>query len=49
MTAAKACETERTADPVAFRAKYGSNKHHRNAFGKCVVETVRANEAAAPA
>jgi ribosomal protein L17 len=45
-TAAKSCDTERTADPAAFRAKYGSNENHRNAFGKCVVKTVRANQAA---
>ena len=36
--AAKQCKTERTADPVAFRDKYGTNKNKRNAFGKCVVE-----------
>jgi hypothetical protein len=46
VTAAKTCATERTADPAAFRAKYGSNENHRNAFGKCVVKTVRANQAA---
>jgi len=45
-TAAKSCDTERTADPAAFRAKYGSNENHRNAFGKCVVKTVRENQAA---
>ena len=34
--AAKDCRTERTADPDAFREKYGTNKNKRNAFGKCV-------------
>ncbi len=34
--AAKDCRTERTADPAAFREKYGTNKNKRNAFGKCV-------------
>jgi hypothetical protein len=44
--AAKSCDAERTADPAAFREKYGSNENRRNAFGKCVVKTVRANQAA---
>ena len=34
--AAKACATERKADPDAFDAKYGTNANKRNAFGKCV-------------
>lgn len=34
--AAKDCRTERNADAAAFRAKYGTNKNKRNAFGKCV-------------
>jgi hypothetical protein len=34
--AAKACKTERKADPAAFRAKYGTSKNMRNAFGKFV-------------
>jgi hypothetical protein len=46
VNAAKACETERAADDAAFRAKYGSNENDRNAFGKCVVKTVRANQTA---
>jgi hypothetical protein len=36
VSAAKACKTERKADPAAFREKYGTNKNKRNAFGKCV-------------
>jgi hypothetical protein len=36
VNAAKACREERKADPDAFRAKYGTNKNKRNAFGKCV-------------
>jgi hypothetical protein len=36
VNAAKACKTERKADPSAFRAKYGASKNKRNAFGKCV-------------
>jgi hypothetical protein len=34
--AAKACWTERKADPAAFKAKYGTNANKSNAFGKCV-------------
>ena len=34
--AAKACKTERSGDAAAFKAKYGTNKHKSNAFGKCV-------------
>jgi hypothetical protein len=40
-SAAKTCKEERSADPVAFRAKYGSNRRKRNAFGKCVVQHVK--------
>ena len=36
MKAAKACKTERAADPAAFKAKYGTNASKSNAFGKCV-------------
>ena len=41
--AAKQCKAERKADPTAFAAKYGTNENKRNAFGKCVSKTVRAN------
>jgi hypothetical protein len=47
--AAKECKAERTADPVAFAAKYGTNANKRNAFGKCVSQKARAKEAAADA
>ncbi len=33
--AAKQCKSERSADPVAFKSKYGK-KNQANAFGKCV-------------
>ena len=46
--AAKQCKTERTADPVAFRDKYGTNENKSNAFGKCVSTTVRQNEESQP-
>jgi hypothetical protein len=42
--AAKQCKAERKADRTAFAAKYGTNENRRNAFGKCVSKTVRANE-----
>jgi hypothetical protein len=42
--AARQCRTERSADPAAFRTKYGSNGHHANAFGKCVSTTARSRE-----
>ena len=34
--AAKQCKAERAADPTAFATKYGTNKNHKNAYGKCV-------------
>ena len=45
--AAKSCDTERTADPVAFAEKYGRGEKKRHAFFRCVVQTFRANQAAA--
>ncbi len=45
--AAKECRAERgTSDATreAFRVKYGTNKNKRNAFGKCVSSTARAEE-----
>jgi hypothetical protein len=39
--AAKACWTERQADPAAFKAKYGTNANKSNAFGKCVSGKVK--------
>jgi hypothetical protein len=40
--AAKKCNAERASLGVeAFRAKYGTNKNKKNAFGKCVSKTVK--------
>lgn len=39
--AAKACWTERQADPAAFKTKYGTNANKSNAFGKCVSGKVK--------
>ena len=44
VNAAKGCKTERKADPAAFRAKYGTSKNKRNAFGKCVSQHARADQ-----
>jgi hypothetical protein len=44
VSAAKACRTERKADPAAFNEKYGTNKSKRNAFGKCVSKLAKANQ-----
>jgi hypothetical protein len=41
VSAAKTCATERKADPAAFKAKYGTNRNKRNAFGKCVSATAK--------
>jgi hypothetical protein len=42
VSAAKACKQERKADRQAFADKYGTNANHRNAFGKCVSKTAKA-------
>lgn len=39
--AAKACWTERKADPAAFKEHYGTNANKSNAFGKCVSGKVK--------
>jgi hypothetical protein len=44
VNAAKACKSERKADPQAFADKYGTNKNKRNAFGKCVSKTAKAQQ-----
>ncbi len=44
--AAKECDAERTADPVAFETTYGTNKTKRNAYGKCVSGKAKAKTAA---
>ena len=44
VNAAKACDTERgtTADSrAAFADKYGTGRHNRNAFGRCVSATAK--------
>jgi hypothetical protein len=46
VNAAKTCNTERgtTADSrAAFADKYGTGRHKRNAFGRCVSATAQAN------
>jgi len=40
--AARACKAERTADPTAFKNKYGTNANKSNAFGKCVSQKASA-------
>ena len=47
-SAAKQCATERSADEDAFAEKYGTNANNRNAFGKCVSQTVREDEEETP-
>ncbi|HET8556099.1 MAG TPA: hypothetical protein VFL58_02175 [Gaiellaceae bacterium] len=46
--AAKTCKAERSADPAAFRTKYGTNRGNANgaganAFGKCVSALAKQN------
>jgi hypothetical protein len=46
--AAKTCKAERSSDPAAFRAKYGTNAGNTsgagaNAFGKCVSTIAKQN------
>lgn len=43
--AAQQCKAERSADPQAFAAKYGTGKNGRNAYGKCVSQLARAKTA----
>jgi hypothetical protein len=40
--ASKQCDTEETADPAAFKAKYGTGKKGANAHGKCVSQKAKA-------
>jgi hypothetical protein len=44
VNAAKACKTERSQGVDAFNTKYGRNGNKRNAFGKCVSQTAKAQE-----
>jgi|APDOM4702015248_1054824.scaffolds.fasta_scaffold65561_2 hypothetical protein len=39
--AATWCKAERTKDPAAFAAAYGTNANKKNAFGKCVSAKAR--------
>jgi hypothetical protein len=43
--AAKTCKAEQAADPAAFKAKYGTGKNGKNAYGKCVSQTAKASAA----
>jgi hypothetical protein len=47
--AAKECKAERTLDPAAFKANYGTNANKSNAFGKCVSGKVKKAEEQAEA
>jgi hypothetical protein len=42
--ASRECRDERTADPAAFKDKYGTNGNKSNAFGKCVSQKAKAKE-----
>jgi hypothetical protein len=47
VNAATECRTERGSTPAtreAFKAKYGTNKNKRNAFGKCVSQRAKDEE-----
>jgi hypothetical protein len=46
-SASASCTAERTADPAAFAQKYGSGKNDKNAYGKCVSQTAKAQANAA--
>jgi hypothetical protein len=41
VSASKQCRTERASNPEEFRDHYGTNRHKRNAFGKCVSKHAR--------
>jgi hypothetical protein len=45
-SAARDCRDERSADPAAFKEKYGTNGNKSNAFGKCVSQTAKAKREA---
>ena len=46
VNAAETCRAERKQDPAAFAGKYGTNENNKNAFGKCVSKTAKANNQA---
>jgi hypothetical protein len=48
ISAAKSCKAERTSDPAAFKAKYGTNANKSNAYGKCVSAKAKAQQDAQP-
>ena len=43
--ASKECKAEETADPAAFKLKYGTGKHGANAHGKCVSQKAKSKTA----
>jgi hypothetical protein len=45
--ASKECTAEETADPAAFKQKYGTGKHGANAHGKCVSQKAKSKAAKA--
>jgi len=45
--ASQECKAEQSADPAAFKAKYGTGKKGANAHGKCVSQKAKAKTAAA--
>jgi hypothetical protein len=42
--AARQCRKEQSADPAAFKDKYGTNANKSNAFGKCVSQKAHQQE-----
>jgi hypothetical protein len=42
--AARQCRQEQSADPAAFKDKYGTNANKSNAFGKCVSQKAHQQE-----
>src|SRR3954465_11310692 len=44
VNAAKKCKAERKLDADGFATTYGTNKNHRNAFGKCVSHYAKAEQ-----
>lgn len=42
--AGQQCRSEQSADPGAFRTKYGTNHNGHNAFGKCVSQKAHQQE-----
>ena len=43
--ASQECKTEESADPAAFKEKYGTGKNGANAHGKCVSQKAKAKTA----